>query len=93
MTVDTTELEVFHEHGVLEVLPVVELQLVEVITPGPAGTPGDPGTLALPFGTPFMRIKLTGELQIFNPDQNKFHTLLAAGLAGAEYITIGAGET
>jgi hypothetical protein len=39
------------------------------------------------------RIKSDGSFQIWNPDQSKFHTLQVRGAAGAEYITIGAGET
>lgn len=39
-----------------------------------------------------LRIKATGELQLWNPDQSKWHTLQVRGLAGGEYITIGAGE-
>lgn len=39
-----------------------------------------------------LRIKASGELQLWNPDQSKWHTLQVRGLAGGEYITIGAGE-
>jgi hypothetical protein len=40
-----------------------------------------------------MRIKADGSFQLWNPDQNKWHTLLCGGAAGGEYLTIGAGET
>lgn len=40
-----------------------------------------------------LRIKTDGSLQLWNPDQSKWHTLLIGGAAGGEYITIGAGET
>jgi hypothetical protein len=39
------------------------------------------------------RIKIDGSFQLWNPDQSKFHTISVAGAAGAEYLTIGAGET
>jgi hypothetical protein len=39
------------------------------------------------------RMKPDGTLQVYNPDQSKFHTIQVRGTAGAEYITIGAGET
>jgi len=40
-----------------------------------------------------MRIKADGSLQLWNPDQSKWHTLSIGGTAGGEYILIGAGET
>jgi hypothetical protein len=39
-----------------------------------------------------MRIKADGSFQLWNPDQLTWHTLGIGGLAGAEYITISAGE-
>ena len=38
------------------------------------------------------RIKSDGSLQLWNPTQSKFHTLSLSGTAGAELLTIGAGE-
>lgn len=46
----------------------------------------------LPVST-FFRIKSDGSFQLYNTDQSKWHTLTVRGTAGAEYITIGAGET
>lgn len=73
------------------VVPVIEIEVIELVTPGPQG-PSGLSSIELPFITDFMRIKATGELQVWNSDQNKYHTLLVQGSAGAEYITIGAGE-
>jgi hypothetical protein len=39
------------------------------------------------------RIYSDGTLQVYNPDQSKWHTLQVRGAAGAEYITIAAGVT
>jgi hypothetical protein len=39
-----------------------------------------------------LRIKPDGSFQLWNPDQSRWHTLQVRGLAGAEYVTIGAGE-
>lgn len=39
------------------------------------------------------RVKADGTFQLWNPDQSKWHTILIGGLAGAEFITISAGET
>jgi hypothetical protein len=44
----------------------------------------------LPAG---VRIKSGNAFQLWNPDQGKWHTLQVRGTAGAEYITIGAGES
>jgi hypothetical protein len=52
-----------------------------------------PVTLSLPAVFSGLRIKADGSFQLWNPDQNKYHTLQVRGLAGAEYLTIGAGET
>jgi len=51
------------------------------------------GGFTLPLQLDGMRITEDGYLQLFNSDQNKYHTVLVQGDAGAEYITIGAGET
>ena len=51
------------------------------------------GGFTLPLVLAGMRITAGGYLQLFNSDQNKYHTILVQGDAGAEYITIGAGET
>lgn len=40
-----------------------------------------------------LRIKADGSFQLWNPDQSKWHELKIGGLAGAEYIVIGAGES
>lgn len=40
-----------------------------------------------------VRIKASGAFQLWNPDQNAWHTLQVRGLAGAEYLTIGAADT
>jgi|SRR4030095_15172563 hypothetical protein len=40
-----------------------------------------------------LRVKSDGSFQLWNPDQSKWHTLQIKGSAGAEYITIGAGES
>jgi hypothetical protein len=40
-----------------------------------------------------LRVKADGSFQLWNADQSKWHTLQIHGGAGAEYITIGAGET
>jgi hypothetical protein len=40
-----------------------------------------------------MRVKADGSLQLWNPDQSKWHSLSIGGEAGGEYIMIGAGET
>ena len=40
-----------------------------------------------------VRIKADNSFQIWNPDQNKWHTLLVRGAADAMYITIGPGES
>jgi hypothetical protein len=45
----------------------------------------------LPFFSTKLRILADGTLQIFNPDQSKYHTLTVRGAAGAEYLTIAAG--
>jgi len=34
-----------------------------------------------------------GELQLWNPDQSKWHTLYVKGASGAEYLAIGPGES
>ena len=54
--------------------------------------------IAPPVGGPFtvpngIRIKPDGSVQLWNPDQSKWHSLQIRGSAGGEYITIGAGET
>jgi hypothetical protein len=51
------------------------------------------GVLALPVYLSKLRIEEDGSLKIWNPDQSKFHLLTVRGTAGAEYLTIGAGET
>lgn len=52
----------------------------------------DPATvMTLPLSLTKLRIATDGTLQIFNPDQNLFHTLTVRGSAGAEYLTIDAG--
>jgi hypothetical protein len=40
-----------------------------------------------------IRIKADGSLQLWNSDQNKWHTLSVGGAVGGEYLMIGAGET
>lgn len=40
-----------------------------------------------------LRIKADGSLQLWNADQNKWHSIGVGGTAGGEYLTIGAGET
>jgi len=40
-----------------------------------------------------LRIKADGSFQLWNPDQGKWHSLEVHGTAGAEYITISAGES
>jgi len=77
---------------VLETLVEGPTDIVEIISPGPQGPASTP-EFELPFTTSFMRIKETGELQIFNPDQNKYHTVQVLGAAGAEYLAIYPGET
>ena len=39
------------------------------------------------------RVKADGSFQLWNPDQSAWHTLHVRGLAGGEYITIGAADT
>jgi len=51
------------------------------------------GGFTLPLVLDGMRITADGFLQLWNSDQNKYHTILVQGDAGAEYMTIGAGET
>lgn len=47
--------------------------------------------LAVVAPSPAYRIN-DGELQLWNPDQSKWHTLYVKGAAGAEHLAIGPGE-
>jgi hypothetical protein len=40
-----------------------------------------------------VRVKADGSLQLWNPDQTKWHSISVGGAAGGEYLLIGAGET
>ena len=51
------------------------------------------GPPALNWTLSGLRVKADGSFQLWNPDQLKWHTLQVRGLAGAEYITIGAAES
>lgn len=48
--------------------------------------------LKLPLILAGMRITADGRFQLFNPDQNKYHTISVAGGVGEEYMEIAAGE-
>lgn len=48
--------------------------------------------LKLPLTLAGMRITADGRFQLFNPDQNKYHTISVAGGVGEEYMEIAAGE-
>lgn len=50
------------------------------------------GGFTLPLVLAGTRITAAGYLQLWNSDQNKYHTILVQGGVGEEYITIGAGE-
>jgi hypothetical protein len=68
------------------------VNLADLIVLVQAGTTKQ-ATPQLLFARVQWRVKSDGSFQIFNPDQSKFHTLTVRGSAGAEYLTIGAGET
>ena len=61
---------------------------------GPQGPQGPAGVFTVPITfAGHWRVKADGTFQLWNPDQSLWHTLQVRGAAGAEYITVGAGET
>ncbi len=52
----------------------------------------DPDDFAFRTVAEAYRIKTDGSFQLWNPDTEQFHTLTLSGLAGAEQLSIGAGE-
>ena len=78
----------------------VQDQFANMVYAGPeSGPPDTPDfrplimdDLPAPMVWASVRIKADGTLQIWNPDQSTFHSLLVRGAAGAEYLEIGAGE-
>ena len=49
------------------------------------------GLAAITAAVPAARLS-DGELQLWNPDQSKWHTIYVKGAAGAEYLAIGPAE-
>jgi hypothetical protein len=79
----------------LEVLePPQRVTTIEVFEGVSFSSGGGGGGFTPPVTFPgSWRVKADGTFQLWNPDQSKWHTLLVHGLVGAEYLTIGAGET